>query len=193
MLQDGKSDLLPIAAYTQEREKHGEFIATSQSQLMVIFMRDTPVHATTLAQLRDANHLLLNVVRGYSFSPAYDAWLRDPRTRTHLEEITNTDMIAGKLKARRIAAAIMPFAALAESIKRLNLQGEIEANPLQDVPPVIFGSYLSKKSLSPQDSALLKATLHGLVQQRVYLQLQRHYYPDWANKLFSLPTEVKKQ
>jgi polar amino acid transport system substrate-binding protein len=190
MLQQGGIDLVPMGVRTAERDLVGEFVATSQSPVMLIHLKSTPVPYRSLKELRDAQAITINVVRGHRFGPRYDAWLADPRTRQHLEEVTTTDMIAGKMLAGRATAIVIPLAGFAESAKRYQMADKIAYTPLSDIAPVRFGIYLSRTSLPAADRQLLTSTLQRLVDAGEYQRMLSHYYPAWILESLSPPDKL---
>lgn len=187
MLQQGLIDLVPMGVRTAERDLIGDFIATSQSPVMLIYLKSAPVTYRTLSELRDAQEVTINVVRGHRFGPHYDAWLADPQTRRHLEEVTSTDMIAGKMLAGRTTAIIIPLAGFAESAKRYQMVDKIAYTPLSDIAPVRVGIYLSRTSLLVADRQLLTSTLQRLVDSGEYQRMLSRYYPPWILESLSPP------
>lgn len=179
MLKSGDVDLIPVTIRSPERDEVGEFIATSQNRLSLVYLKERRLKWHTLSQLRDAN-LMINVVRGQHFGAAYVQWLADPRVRTHLEEVTTTDQAAQKLKAGRADAVLIPLAGFADSIDRFDMADEIAHHVITDVPPLILGTYLSRGALSAADRALLQKAIAGLVQRGEYDRLLKQYYPAWS-------------
>lgn len=179
MIKNGDLDLIPITVQTPERDQLGEFIPTSKNRLMLVYLKNNSFPWKTLAELRDAP-IRINVVRGNNYGPAYSEWLADPRTRSHLEEVTTTDQIVQKLDARRADAVLSPLGGIAESINRFQLVEQIAYRPIGDVPPLRLGTYLSRKSMPAADQLLLKNTLNQLVRRGEYHRLLKQHYPAWA-------------
>lgn len=179
MLKNGEVDLIPVTIQTPERNEFGEFIATSQNRLSLVYLKARKPRWNTLSQLREAD-VLINVVRGQHFGAAYAQWLADARVRSHLEEVTSTDQIAQKLKAGRADAVLIPLAGFADSIHRFGMADEIAHHLIVDVPPLIIGSYLSRVSLSHADRTLLKKEIATIVRNGDYYRLVKKYYPAWS-------------
>ncbi|MES3023077.1 MAG: transporter substrate-binding domain-containing protein [Pseudomonadota bacterium] len=163
MFAVGQADLLLAATQTEQRDSLGVFVPLVESRATLLSLggERPPVH--NFAELLARRELRVALVRGYDYGEQYRELAKalTAQGRIYLER----DAVSiGRLMAAGAAdVTIMPPAtfagALRDDARVVSLLARLRIEPLDELPWIKTGIYLSKKSLSPTDRDLLESAL----------------------------------
>ncbi|WP_348945009.1 hypothetical protein ABHF33_16695 [Chitinibacter sp. FCG-7] len=174
-------DLIPIAIQRTQLEQAGDFIPIVKSRIALISYGgalNDPIKAMERGELK------INIVRGAPYaSTAYIELIQRLRQQGALEEVAEPNIIARKLQAGRIHAAIMPPTTFYQAMLENQLDPkQVHITLLTQIPLVQAGAYLSKTRLTPTDYALLHKALSSQFQSPAFWQQYKKTYPGWILK-----------
>ncbi|WP_157314786.1 hypothetical protein [Chitinibacter sp. GC72] len=174
-------DLIPIAIQRTQLDQAGDFIPIVKSRIALITYGSAhtdPINAMERGELK------INIVRGAPYaSSAYIELIQRLRQQGALEDVAEPNIIARKLQAGRIHAAIMPPTTFYQAMLENRLDPKlVQITLLTQIPPVLAGAYLSKTRLVPADHALLHTALSRQFQSPAFWQQYKNTYPDWILK-----------
>jgi polar amino acid transport system substrate-binding protein len=158
MFETGKIDII-IAAKIERRDAMADYVHIASERPSLIMLKDNPNAATPLDALTQGK-LQVNVVRGFDLGPEYIGLLKQLRQKNRLEDVLNTDIIARKMLQKRCDATVMGTSTFAGSIEKFNLGSKLQAIPMEVMPVVRSGFYLSKASMQEKDRLFLSAELN---------------------------------
>lgn len=171
-------DVLAPAVQTEERDKFADFVPTSSAPVVLItFKQKTKNPLLAL----EKGELAVNVVRGYDFGPKYLELVAKLRAKNVLEEVTDADIVARKIKAGRADATIMNTLAFYPAALESGLMNDVQATPIPDLGIVTTGLYLSKQNLSAADSEALKQQIRKFVNSGELMRaVKERFVGEWA-------------
>ena len=186
MFQSGSADMLLASNQVPARDRFGDFIAVVETRATLISVRSerAPVHS--MQELRTRSELRVALVRGYDFGPAYQKLSQDlaAQGRLYLQPQPRNvaRMLAEGLADVTIMTRIAFVGGLYGDARSEIIADKLRSEPLEDLPWLRSGIYLSKKSLTPADRALLERALTEAVRDGTWWRaLQRHYPPELLN------------
>jgi len=184
--ENGEADMLIASNQVPHRDLFGYFIPMMETRATLISVRSerAPVHS--MQELRARRELRVALVRGYDFGPAYQALSADLAAQGRLylqpQPTTVARMLAEGLADVTIMTGIAFVGGLYGDARSEIIAGKLRSEPLDDLPWLRGGIYLSKKSLNAADRQLLEHALNEAVRDGTWWRaLQRYYDPSVLN------------
>ena len=179
----GDIDIIPSVTRSAARDAVGTFVKTHAVRPMLISLRKRKLAVRTIAELLAAD-IRFDVVRGWEYGPSYAALLDQAQQLGRVQFARDPEIIARKLAAGRMDAALLPPSTFVEAAEQLDLSARLEFSELGGIEPVEGGIYLARNHLPAADANRIQQSIEALVIQGEFERLQRHYYaqPEWASK-----------
>lgn len=186
MFQNGTADLLIASNQVPARDRYGYFLPVVETRATLISVRSERAPVRSMQELAARSELRVALVRGYDFGPAYQALSRDlaAQGRLYLQPTPRpvARMLAEGLADVTIMTGIAFVGGLYGDARSEIIADKLRSEPLDDLPWMRSGIYLSKKSLSAADRKLLEHALNEAVRDGTWWRaLQRHYAADLLN------------
>jgi polar amino acid transport system substrate-binding protein len=179
-LQSGEADLLLPASRSAERDQVADYVPMMKLKMALVSNKQSKVDATSVQALL-ANPAWRGVaVRSYVFGDEYNALVAQLDARHRMSYAAAPLMVARMMKAGRaeftVVAPSLFLTSLREDPSLAGFENELQISALEGLPPTESGVYISRRSLSPQDQAALRALLQQLAKGTLWKWFQ-HYYP----------------
>lgn len=177
----GAADFLFPATRTPQRDQNGQFIGmvSSRAALMSVDPKLEVFH--TMSQVRARKDLRIALVRGYDYGDAYRALLGDLTAERRIFLEADAISVARLLKGGMADVTIMSPSLFASAVlndpRVSDLGPRLRVEPLDDLPWIESGVYLSFKSLSTSDRAELETLLNNAVKSGQVWELYQRFYP----------------
>lgn len=163
MFESGTADMLLVATHSERRDQYGTFVPLIESRATLISLGGERPRLTTFAELLARRELRVALVRGYDYGEQYRALVKalGAQGRVYFEP---DPVSVGRLMAHGMAdVTIMPPSAFAGALRddaRVDfLLPKLRVEPLEDLPWIKTGIYLSNKGLSRADREVLERAL----------------------------------
>lgn len=178
----GEADILIPAVQNHERDAVGIFVPTSYSRATLISLQSDRKPITTAKALLEHKELMVAVVRGFGYGPAYDDLTHQLERQGRLLYESDPQGVAKQLQRGSAQITIMAPSILAGSIQEDGrLKGfaeKLRYEPIDELPWSENGAYISKTSLSEADQNILRALLEKAAQSgAVWRGLKKYYSP----------------
>lgn len=180
MFEAGSADMLLAATQTAQRDRFGLFVPLVESRATLISLTGKREPIRNFEELLSRKSLRVALVRGYDYGEQYRALVKalHAQGRVFMEPDPIT---IGRLMAHGMAdVTIMPPTALAGALRddpRVeSLLPQLRIEPLDELPWIKTGIYLSQKSLSGADRDLLESALLAERQTGVWWAALNRYY-----------------
>ena len=187
MFETGKADLLVPASRTPRRDQLGEFVPVARTRATLISLKSERAAIVSLQELLDRREMRLAVVRGFDYGEAYQRLVTELVRQGRLVQDTDPLAVARLLKdgfadLTLMAPSIFVSAMLGDA-RYEALVGRLRFEPVEELPWVESGIYMSKTAMSEADRAGLRSLLDRHVKSgaawRVY---QKSYPPGTLNE-----------
>jgi polar amino acid transport system substrate-binding protein len=177
----GQADLLIPAVRNPARDAVGLFVPMTRSRATLISVASDRKALTTAQSLLDRPDLKVALVRGFGYGPAYDLLVKQLEEQGRVLYESDPKLVAkllnmGVAQITIMAPSILAGAALANDELR-DLAGRLRYEPIDELPWVDNGAYISKTSLSGNDQKELKALLDRAARSGVVWRGFQKYYP----------------
>ena len=180
MFENGTADLLLAATESERRSQHGTFVALVESRATLISLASERPRIGNFEELLARRELRIALVRGYDYGERYRALVQKliAQGRVYFEPDPIT---VGRLLAHGMAdATIMPPTALAGALRDdprfESLLPRLRIEPLEELPWIKTGIYLSNKSLSQADRDMLEKAIIAARRSGAWWNAVTHYY-----------------
>lgn len=188
-LQTGEADLLLPASPTDERSKVADFVPMMKLKMALVSVAQRRVDAASVPALLAQPAWRGVAVRSYVFGPEYSALMRGLEAQHRMDYAAAPLMVARMMKAGRadftVVAPSIFLTSLSEDPELAGFSDQVTCTPLQGLPPADSGVYMSRRSLSAPDQALLHQLLQAAARGALW-KWYRHYYPPHIAS-FALP------
>lgn len=183
MFEAGSADLLIAATELERRDRHGVFVPVVEARPTLISIAAERAPVRSIAELLARRELRVALVRGYDYGADYQAMVAtlSAQGRVYMEPDARTvaRMIAGAMADVTIMPASAFIGSLQGDARIEGLAGKLRIEPLDELPWIKTGIYLSRKSLSAADLKLLEWSLNASVKSGAWWQaIKRHYPPE---------------
>ncbi|GAB3252177.1 substrate-binding periplasmic protein [Chitinimonas naiadis] len=178
-MRQGKVDVVASAIRTSERDQLGQFLPTLRAPIVLITLSNR-VPASMALPLLAQGKLMINVVRGHDYGPAYQQLLQTLRSQGRLEEVDSPETVAKKLAVGRADGTITLGVVMADVAPQQGLGDKLQLQPIETIPAVVSGFYLSNSRLSDTDRWWLASALKAGIRDGEFWRLYRKRYPTWA-------------
>lgn len=182
LFETGKADILLPASKTPRRDELGVFVPLTSSRAALISLNTDRAPVRTLKELLEARDLKLALVRGYDYGPAYQELIAELTRQGRLRMESDPVSVARLMKAGVVNATVMAPTILAGTITEdervRDLADKLRYEPIEELPWLGNGLYLSKTALSePDRQALLEFFERIAKSGAVWKGFQQFYDP----------------
>lgn len=183
MFETGKADLLIPATRTTARDVHGIFIPMIGHRATLISLASNRPAISSGQDLLERRDLRVAIVRGFDYGDAYQALVKELGKQGRLFTEVDATAVARLLHVGAVDVAIMGPTIMAGAINREpRVHGLLEKLRLEPVPELPWqhtGVYLSRKSLTPEDHAVLTDLLEKAARSGAVMEgFQRYHRPE---------------
>lgn len=191
MFEQGHADMLLAATHAERRDKFGQFVALIQTRATLVSLdpKHPPIH--TMAELLARPDLKLALVRGFDYGPAYNKLSERLQAEGRLILARDPLEIARMLKAGIANFTILPASGIWGAAKAdprtADIADAFRVEPLEELPWIPAGVYLSLQSLSESDRAVLEAGLNAAAKSGALYHAYKNLYPATLFVLGSRP------
>jgi polar amino acid transport system substrate-binding protein len=181
MFEAGRADLLIPASRSPRRDEHGVFVPLAQARATLISMNAERAPIRSLQELRERRDLRVALVRGYDFGDAYHSLVKDLRAQGRLfldvDPISVARMLNGGMADLTIMAPSIMVGALHADPRLSFLLDRLRYEPVDELPWTDSGAYISKKTVSESDRAVLREALDQAARTGMVWKAFQRYYP----------------
>ena len=160
LFEAGKADVLIPASKTAKRDELGIFVPLGFSRATLISLESERPSIKTVKELLAARSIKVALVRGYDYGPAYQELVTELQLQGRLQWQSDPLSVARVLKSGTADATIMAPTILAGSIadddRVRDLADKLLYEPLQELPWLGNGAYISRALSEPDRQALLE-------------------------------------
>jgi polar amino acid transport system substrate-binding protein len=186
MFETGTADLMVAATQVERRDKHGLFIPIVETRPILLSINSERAPVRSIAELLQRRELRVALVRGFDYGAPYQAMIATLTAQGRVYMEADVRSVARLIAASMADVTIMPASAFIGGLQgdaRIDgLRGKLRIEPLDELPWIKSGIYLSKKSLSRADREVLEQALTASVKSGVWWQqLKRYYTPALLN------------
>ena len=182
MFDAGTADLLLPATRSPRRARGAIFVPLLGSRSVVISLKDAaPVQ--NARELLEHKEIRLALVRGYDFGEEYQALVAELNKQGRVSYEADPIAVARLMQAGYADATIMASTTLSGAVQTdarvRGLFDKLRIEPLPELPWGVSGVYISTRSLTPDDQALLRDTLEKAARTTSVLEaFQHHHRPE---------------
>lgn len=181
LFETGKADILIPASKTPKRDELGVFVPLGFSRAALISLTSERPTITSAKELLEARDLKVVLVRGYDYGPAYQELVTELNRQGRLHWQSDPLSVARQLKSGIADATIMAPTILAGTIadeeRVRDLADKLRFEPLQELPWLANGAYISK-SVSEADRLALMEFFDRIAKSgAVWKGFQQYYAP----------------
>lgn len=191
MFENGQADLMVAATRIDRRDKAGVFIPVVEARPTLISMASDRAPVRNFAELLERRELRVALVRGYDYGAAYRALAKDLANQGRLYMEADVVTVARLINGGMADVTIMPasgFVGATFGDPRIEgMAARLRTESLDELPWIESGIYLSRKSLSAHDRALLERELTASVKTGAWWQALKRYYPPEVLKVHARP------
>jgi len=177
-----EADLFIPASRTSERDQLGVFVPLVLIEPRLVVRSDARQVPASLQSLRERKDWRMAVVRSHSFGEVYDELIRELDRDKRVDEVADLRQVVAMLRAGRIDFTILPSTLLQPFLDEASAAGhpteDLRQQPLQGLPPIQTGAYLSRRTLSEADLQWLRGWLQRAGQDGAVLRQYRKLGPD---------------
>lgn len=181
MFENGRADLLIPASRTSRRDEFGFFVPLVHARATLISLNSERAPVRSLQELRERRELRVALVRGFDYGEAYQALVKDLRAQRRLFLDVDPASVARMLQAGLADITIMApstlVGALHADARVKPLLERLRYEPVDELPWVDSGAYISKTSVSAQDRAVLHEALEKAARSGAVWKVFQRYYP----------------
>jgi polar amino acid transport system substrate-binding protein len=177
----GEADMLLAATQSEHRDQFGQFVPLIKTRAALVSIDSQHAPLASLAEVLAHKQISVALVRGFDYGPAYRALSEQLKAEDRLVLAKDPLDVARMLKAGIATATIMPpsalYGAASNDPRTADIAGRLRVEPMDELPWGLAGVYLSRKSLSPQDRAVLEEGLQAAARSGALYKAYKHYYP----------------
>ncbi|WP_349744068.1 substrate-binding periplasmic protein [Roseateles cavernae] len=181
MFENGRADLLIPAARTPRRDEFGVFVPLIYARATLISLNAERAPVRSLQELRERKELRVALVRGFDYGDAYQALIKDLRAQGRLfldvDPVSVGRMLQAGLADITIMAPSILVGALLADTRFKPLIERLRYEPVDELPWVDSGAYISRTSVSEQDRAVLREALEKASRSGIVWKTFQRYYP----------------
>lgn len=175
VIEQGRMDILVPAGRNSQRDAAAQFVPLMREQVALVVHRSDQAKApASVAELRDGSAWRGALVRSYAFSDEYRGLVDALRAQQRADLVPDPASALRMLHAGRVQFSLLPPSSLQDAGGQW--RPGLQLLPLEGLPAMEFGVYLSRKSLPEADRRLIADALQKAVRDgRVRAVLLRHF------------------
>lgn len=181
MFEAGSADLLVAVTQLDRRDRHGIFVPVLESRPTLISLAGDRPRIHNFAQLLAQRELRVALVRGYDYGAQYRELMKTLAAQGRLymepDSLSIGRLMAGGMADVTIMPASSFIGALKDDPRVKGLVERLRTEPLDELPWIKAGVYLSKKSLTKADRDLLESALVASVKSGAWWSTFKKYFP----------------
>ncbi len=181
LFETGKADLLVPAVKTPRRDEHGIFVPLTRSRATVISQDTRRPPFKSMYDLIERKDVRVVLVRGFDYGVAYQEMIEVLQRQNRLVLESDPLAVARVLKANpgdvTIMAPVILVGAMQNDARVSDMVDKLRFDPIAELPWGDNGLYISKNSLSQEDSATLLALLNRPTVASTLWKSFQTYYP----------------
>jgi polar amino acid transport system substrate-binding protein len=181
LFETGKADLLVPATKTQRRDEHGIFVPLTRSRATLISLDGKRAPFKSAYDLIERKDVRVVLVRGFDYGVAYQELTEALQRQNRLVLESDPLAVARVLKANpgdvTIMAPVILVGAIQDDARVSDMVDKLRFDPIAELPWGDNGLYISKNSLSKEDSATLLALLNRPTVASTLWKSFQTYYP----------------
>ncbi len=183
LFQKGQADLLLPATRSPQRDEVGVFVPLISVRAALISLESARPAIHNLQELLERRELKLALLRGYAYGDSYQALIGELKKQGRLILEADPVSIARLIQAGVADATIMTspiFSSAVQTDTRLQpMQGKLRYEPLEDLPWIDSGAYISKSSLGAEDRAVLQELFEHIAKSgALWSSIRQYGQPD---------------
>ncbi len=180
MFKVGAADLLLPSTRTPQRDELGLLIPLIKSRVTVISVASDRPAITSVQDILQRKELRLVLVRGFDFGPAFQNLVTEMTQQGRVMLETDVVSVARMLKVSNNHITIMAPSSIVGAIKGdtrvQDLHDKFKFEPIDELPWVDAGIYISNTSLDKADREYLQTALTRAAKSGVVWQSFKRYY-----------------
>ena len=182
LFEAGKADILLPASKTPRRDELGVFVPLTYSRAALISFNTERPPIKTLKELLEARDLKLALVRGYDYGPAYleliTALTLQGRVRMESDPLSVARLMKNGVVNATVMAPTILAGTITEDERVRDLSDKLRYEPIEELPWLGNGVYLSKSALSEADRQALLEFFDRIAKSgAVWKGFQQFYEP----------------
>jgi polar amino acid transport system substrate-binding protein len=181
LFETGKADLLVPATRTPRRDEFGIFVPLTRSRATIISLDPKRAPFRSAYDLLERKDVRVVLVRGFDYGVPYQELMEALQRQNRLLQESDPVAVARVLKANpgdvTIMAPIILVGAIQDDARVSDLQDKLRFDPIAELPWGENGLYISKTSVSKEDSATLLALLSRPTVASTLWKSFQTYYP----------------
>lgn len=181
LFETGKADLLVPATRTPRRDEFGVFVPLTRSRATIISLDPKRAPFRSAYDLLERKDVRVVLVRGFDYGVPYQELMEALQRQNRLVLESDPVAVARVLKASpgdvTIMAPVIFASAIQDDARVSDLADKLRFDPIAELPWGENGLYLSKASLSKEDSAALQALLNRPAVANMLWKSFQTYYP----------------
>lgn len=179
-LNSAESDLLLPASRSEERDNAAEFVPMMKLKMALISNKRSGLRSSSVGDLLAHPEWRGAVVRSYVFGNEYNKLIEQLDAQHRMSYVAAPLMVARMMKAGRVDFTVVAptifLSSLAEDPALADFAQQVQFFTLDGLPATESGIYLSRRSLTPADRALVLQILKQAARGSLWKWFQ-HYYP----------------
>lgn len=195
LFETGKADLLVPAVKTSRRDEHGIFVPLTRSRATIISLDARRAPFKSMYDLLERKDVRVVLVRGFDYGQPYQELVEALQRHNRLVLESDPLAVARVLKANpgdvTIMAPVIFAGAIQDDARVSDLADKLRFDPVAELPWGDNGLYISKNSLSKEDSATLLALLNRPTVANTLWKSFQTYYPASVLKESIRPRDSK--
>ncbi|APW44500.1 hypothetical protein [Rhodoferax saidenbachensis] len=177
----GTMDVTLPASFVAERAQIATFVPLVKILPTLVSLKPLAADVVSVKQLLENKALRGAVVRGFTFGKEYQALVDTLDKEGRLDMANDISTVARMLVAARVDFTVVPphllRAALANDAKGAVWLGQVKSQPLEGLPRIDSGVYISRRSLSEADQEALRVLFTAAARDELFVKGHLKYYP----------------
>ncbi|WP_294764710.1 hypothetical protein [uncultured Rhodoferax sp.] len=195
LFETGKADLLVPATRTPRRDEFGIFVPLTRSRATIISLDAKRAPFKSAYDLIERKDVRVVLVRGFDYGQPYQELMEVLQRQNRLLLESDPLAVARFLKANpgdvTIMAPIIMVGAIQDDARVSDLADRLRFDPIAELPWGENGLYVSKTSVSKEDSAMLLSLFNRPAVASTLWKSFQTYYPAAALKESIRPRDSK--
>ena len=181
MFENGTADILMPATNSARRDQLGTFVPMLETRAFLVSLPGARAPVANMAQLLARRELRVALVRGFDYGAAYlELSQKLDKQKRLLLESNPTNVLRLLHDGMADVAILTPIAvhgAIKTDARIEDLDNRVRFEALPELPWIKSGVYLSNRSLSAGDRAVLEKALNNATRAGTLLQAYKRIYP----------------